>query len=1295
MKALRITFALLLAALLAVLALGGALWLWSGADASLATTLDLAARRLPADQTLEVKDVSGTLRTGGRIGWLRWRQGELSVEAQDAEMAWTLRGLLDGQLRLSRLSIRHLRVDDQRPPSPTTPPTDLALPLQVASPFSVGTVEWTGATPLRLTGLSGQYVFDGKAHQLDDARVQIAAGNYQLKGTLQAHSPLALSMDVQGQVQTTAPGSRQPLTVMASATAQGQLAGPDALLTLQARLTPERPTRASPPPRGPGAKGVAGPAMQASVSARIHPWQAQPVASADARWQALDLAALWPQAPHTLLDGQATVTPQASNWRAEVQLTNALSGPWDHQRLPVESLQARASHAAGQWLIESLTALGAGGRVQAQGHIAGAAPQPGSATTAARPWEGRATFQGINPAGVDSRLAAASLDGQLTAHLAPEAVAFEVQLQPSGRKTAAPGGAASIDSLRVKTLHATGRWTRPTLTLQTLQLQTDDAQLQGRLTFNTSSQAAEGQLSLSGPGIDAALAGQISSTSGQGDVSLRMTDAAPASRWLSRWPGMPPALARYAAQGTGEFKGHWQGGWQHQGRGLQVQATLTVPRLELRAPDAPPAQAWRVSDLQADLTGALAALQLTTRGQLEAGTRQFKLQAQARGGRAEDGAWQARVDSARLAAQDSLRPGTWTLQLSPGLTADWKRGANTRVLDVSAGQASLTGPAPGTARLDWQPLRWSVRDAGGTEWRSQGQVQGLPLGWLELLGGTQAANLGLRGDMVLGGQWELAAGDSLRLRASLERTGGDLGLQGDEGTGSTLSAGVREARVALAADGDELSASLRWDSERAGQAQASFKTRLGHQDGGWSWPADTPVTGSVRAQLPRVGVWSVLAPPGWRLRGTLDANATLTGTRAAPQWRGTLQADDLAVRSVVDGIEFSQGRLRASLDGQRLDVNEFSLRGASGAGGTGGLLTAKGFVLWPPADGSATAALMRLRMELDLQAQSLRVSARADRRLAVSGNLTARLADARLAVRGTLKADQALFILPEDTAPSLGDDVVVKATASGTKVAAPSPTTAPTPAPAPTGVRVTPDIAVTLDLGPDFQLRGRGLVTRLAGSVVLRSTAPGALQPRLTGEISTAGGTYKAYGQQLDIEEGVLRFAGPYDNPFLDVRAVRPNLTQRVGVQITGTALSPRVRLFAEPELPDAEKLAWLVLGRAGANGGAESAVLQQAALALLGGNGKGLSGGLAEALGLDELAVRGSSSNADGTTTTGATVTLGKRLSRGFYVAYERSLAGTLGTFYIFYDLSRRFTVRAQTGEHSAVDLIFTLRYD
>ena len=220
--------------------------------------------------------------------------------------------------------------------------------------------------------------------------------------------------------------------------------------------------------------------------------------------------------------------------------------------------------------------------------------------------------------------------------------------------------------------------------------------------------------------------------------------------------------------------------------------------------------------------------------------------------------------------------------------------------------------------------------------------------------------------------------------------------------------------------------------------------------------------------------------------------------------------------------------------------------------------------------------------------------------------------------------------------------------------------------------------------------------------------------PRLTGSVRTLSGTYLAYDQRLDIEQGVLQFNGPFDNPALDILALRPNLTQRVGVQINGTALSPVVRLYSEPDLPDSEKLAWLMLGRAASAGGDEAALLQQAALALLSKNGQGPSASLTQALGLDELSFRGkvssttsatSSTGSIGSTgvgtstststSTGATVTLGKRLSKDFYVAYESSLAGSMGVFYIFYDLSRRLTLRAQTGEQSAIDLIFTQRYD
>jgi translocation and assembly module TamB len=463
---------------------------------------------------------------------------------------------------------------------------------------------------------------------------------------------------------------------------------------------------------------------------------------------------------------------------------------------------------------------------------------------------------------------------------------------------------------------------------------------------------------------------------------------------------------------------------------------------------------------------------------------------------------------------------------------------------------------------------------------------------------------------------------------------------------------------------------------------------LRSSQGGWGWAADAPIQASVRANLPRVGAWSLIAPVGWRINGTLEADVQLSGTRSDPVWKGSLLARDMSVRSAVDGIDFSNGLLRLQIDGQHMDIAELTLQGAGGA--AGGQLLATGSVDWlPGAPGSPLTS--RLHMALDAKAQALRVTSRPDQRLVVSGNLAARLIDTRLVMRGILLADQALFVLPEDTAPKLGSDVVVKRSKSATgkaEQAAGKP-------PSRVGQALIPDLNIVLDPGPNFQVQGHGLKTRLTGLLTLQAEGRD-VPPKLTGELHTVSGTYRAYGQSLRIEDGTLRFAGVYDNPTLDIRAVRPNLSQVVGVEVSGTAQFPVVRLYSEPDLPEAEKLSWLVLGRSSANGGAETALLQQAALALLAGRGVAPTEGIGKAFGLDEVSLgQIATTNLDGTSGSEATVRLGKRISRDFYVAYERGLAGTLGTFYVFYDLSRRFTLRGESGIQNAVDLIFTTRYD
>ena len=1281
MKLLRLVWAVVATFTMALLALATTAWIWSGTATSLATALSLAQPYLPAGQSLAVDRVSGSLREGGQIGTVRWQNEGLKVEATDLRIDWTWQALLQGELNLSQLTVRTLRIEDKQPSRQSTPLTELPLPFKVDAPFSVAELDWLGAVPLQLRALSGHYKFDSYKHRLYKGQVQISSGNYQLQGELQALAPMTLSLSASGTVPTRIPDSQRSLTLKAEAQLKGSLAGPKAELTLQASLQPTM----LPPSQERQSTSV-----NAQIEARLQPWQTQPVLEATANWQGLDLSALWPQAPQTQSSGRATVTPIAAGWRADVKLDNRRSAALDQQGLPLEKLALIAQYRDTGWTIETLLATGAGGQLEGHGSFTPPAAQTGTAPT----WRGAATLRGINPQALHTRLVAGALDGELTLSQSLAGLAFDAQLKARPGKPPVNSTIGQI-SQRFTALSFEGLWQAPLLQFNRLDLRTDDARLEGQGQFHTQTQAAQGRLQLTNPGGSARLAGALSSNAGGGDLSVRVTDAALAARWLARWPAVPSAVLNLPSAGELTLEGQWKGGWERLGRDLQLTLALRVPRLELRSTDTA-APNWRLQDWQADLSGPLNALSLSARGRLDSGGQRIELQTRGRAAHLAPEHWQFQLDQPTITLQNPALPGRWVLQANQGPTLDWRHDNQIDTLALSAGSLELSGPTPGSAKIVWQPAQWSRSSASAlarADWRSEGRVEGLPLGWLELLGQTQIANLGLRGNLLFGGQWETRGGDRPQFNASLTRSSGDLQLLADEVPFGTLSAlgnlnaGVKDASVQLRIDAEQLKLQLNWDSERAGQAQAAIESRLQSGPKGWRWPGEAPLSGSLKMQLPPVGAWSLLAPPGWRLRGTLNADATLYGTLEAPLWRGRFTAQDLAVRSVADGVDFSEGQLRVRLDGQSLDIEEFTLNGAPLADSSGGTVKVTGSVRWPMTNGSPTEPLLsRLRVALVAEARGLRVSARVDRRLVVSGQLKTNLDAGQLTLRGTLTADQALFILPEDSAPQLGEDVQVRR---------PSKTVVPETAPkAAASLRVRPDVLLTLDLGQDFQVRGRGLSTRVAGSVTLRNANERSLAPLLRGELRTVQGSYKAYGQQLDIEAGLLRFTGPFDNPGLDILAIRPNLQQRVGVQITGTAVAPVVRLYAEPELPEAEKLAWLVLGRGAGTGGTEAAVLQQAALALLGGTGRGLPGSLGQALGLDEVTMRGSINNADGTTT-GASVTLGKRLSRDFYVAYERSLAGTLGTLYVFFDLSRRLTLRAQTGEQSAVDLIFTLRYD
>ena len=1270
-----VSLSALLGPLVLLAALWG-LWVWTGTPGSLGTALNMVHWALPSGQQLRSTDVQGNLQQGGRIGQISWQSGGLQVQAQDTLLVLDWSQLWRQAWPVQSIRIQSLRVQDQRPTKPVvTPLTELRLPLPLQLALQVDQLIWQGSTAVTLSDVRAQYAFDGQAHRLDVESLALAQGRYTVQARLQGAAPMALHIAVQGQVQTPASGRTPVLPLQVLSTVQGTLSGPQAQLSVQAELAPTP---------GQGALGRAKDKVHLSLQAQIQPWQAQAVVQAEGQWQALDLAPLWPGAPQTRLQGQVRLLPDGAAWQFDAQVDNQLPGAWDMQRLPLAQLNLKARHAQGLWQIQQAQARLAAGQFQCQGQ------------QTPKGWTGQLEIQNLQPALLHSAWAGPAVQGTLKAEATgADTIALSADLQaPKAQATNATSPAA----LQWEQLQLTGQWHPERWDIDSLRLQAARAVLEAQFKWQPTQKAVQGRMTLELPGMQASAQGNLAPTSGQGRLEVQMQDAASSQAWLQGLPGWGASLKTFKASGPARLNAQWQGGFDQADAPLSL--NLQWPRIESVQPSSAQAAAsgsitrpapWFLAPGQLQMQGTPLAVQAELQARLGQGAQSAQLQTTWRASRenVRSPGWQGRIEQLSLSTPNTQSPSAAPWRLVLQSTLAWQARLDPVALTWGPSNWLLQGPSPGRPRLQAEAGAWTAPSAGQTL-QTHGALNwsDLPASWAQAWLGTDLLN-----DITLQGQAQWRVDQDLNASVTAEHSQGDLRIKTDSTSGQSTAAGLRQAKVLVRMQNEQLTAELNWDSAQMGQAKAQLQSQLSRTSNGWQWAEQAPLSGSLRASLPQIGAWSVLAPPGWRVQGTLDADLTLSGTRSQPQWQGRLQADQLAARSAVQGIEFSQGQMQASLQGQTLVLERLSLRGA---GAQGGELQGRGQVQFnsgskSPAS-SGTNPLRTADLDLQIHAQNLRVSNRADRRLSVSGDVTARMSQGQLQLRGGLKADQALFVLPDNSTPSLGDDVVVFRPGMGELNL--SALTAPVEPNGPSNSWLgVPDVRVMLDLGTDFQLQGQGLNTRLTGQVELISNTSTRGQPRLSGQVRTDGGRYKAYGQQLNIDTGVLRFNGPYDNPSLDIIALRPNLPQKVGVQITGTALLPRIRLYADPDLPDADKLAWLVLGRSAANGGAESAVLQQAAVALLSGNGKSLSGELASSLGLDEISL-GSGSRSDATAT-GAAVTLGKRLSKDFYLAYETSLSGAFGSLYIFYDLSRRLTLRAQAGEQSALDLIFTVRRD
>jgi translocation and assembly module TamB len=543
-----------------------------------------------------------------------------------------------------------------------------------------------------------------------------------------------------------------------------------------------------------------------------------------------------------------------------------------------------------------------------------------------------------------------------------------------------------------------------------------------------------------------------------------------------------------------------------------------------------------------------------------------------------------------------------------------------------------------------------------------------PLKLSEVLGRWQPT-VGWGGDLLVAGQIKLhqSADGHWQVDAGLARQSGDLTLREPAISGVTeQTLGIRAATLSLQAQNGVWRLSEQVEARVLGVLK-------GEQRLNTISPSDLPrlsdsLSGQLSLKLDNLRTASVWAPAGWRLGGKAGADLQVTGTLGAPGMLGRLTGENLAISNPLMGVQVSQGDLLVVFRDRDIVIERFSAQAGEG----GGRLDATGRAVVSPED---------TLYELQLKATRFALLNRVDRRAVVSGDLAVQVTRAQLKAEGQMRVDSGLVDISQADAPTVGDDVNVvnrPGVIDEDDAATPSRKLA---------------INIGLDLGQQLRLKGRGLDTRLGGQV--RLTTPNG-RTHVQGTLQALDGTYAAYGQRLQIERGTISFTGSLDNPRLDIQAMRPQSPTaaasdvKVGVLISGTAQDPRVRLYSEPAMSETEKLSWLVLGRAPAGlNGADIGLLQTAAYALLDGEGPSVHDNLIKTLGLDELSVR----QTDGAVRD-TIVAVGKQVSSKWYVGYERSLNATAGTWQAIYRLAQRFTVRLQSGDDNAIDLIWSKRW-
>ena len=514
--------------------------------------------------------------------------------------------------------------------------------------------------------------------------------------------------------------------------------------------------------------------------------------------------------------------------------------------------------------------------------------------------------------------------------------------------------------------------------------------------------------------------------------------------------------------------------------------------------------------------------------------------------------------------------------------------------------------------------------------------------------------LALQGDVDahVSANWQ--AGQQPQARLKLNGSTGDLRYQADRPLTLSWHSWALEAVLA----NDTLNSSLQWqfDNNSALQTEAIITEVQS---------ASRQLQGKLKLQHFSLVFLQPLLEQNSELAGLLNTDLRFSGDLNHPDINGRMALSGVKLTGQQAPLDVTDATLALSFSGKQA-----ALEGLLNT--SKGKIDVTGEAKWPQIDD--WQAIVNVKGdELSLQIPQAQLQVAPDLTLTARPSLTS--------LSGTVQipfARISIDSLPQ-AAVTLSDDLVLL-----------DETLQPLPTGQQTGLALQTDVNVVL--GRRVQLSAFGLQTRLSGNLRVRQQPK--QQPRVNGDVSLQDGTFRAYGQDLLIRQGKMSFNGPADQPFLNIEAIRnpANMEDDViaGIRVTGPADEPTVSIFSEPAKPQANALAYLLMGRdIGSDSGSAGSALTTGLIGLSISSTGAVVGELGEAFGVSDLTLdtAGAGDNSQ--------VTVSGYLSRDLQVKYGYGIFNAVGEFTLRYRLMRNLYLEAVNGLDNAVDLLYKFEFD